>query len=265
MKQIPFILILAFFIFTPGSARALDIEGSIGGMGLLKPIYEGSKEYEIDPLPWIDIFIGKRVFLDSENGLGIYLLKHKVLEFGGSLGYYESREESDSDKLQGFDDIGDGIDGRMFAKLKLYNYSLSVLVRNDLSSNHNGTLLNFGAGYSFQPFRSSNWSFRAFTTFADDNYMQTYFSVSQDQLNGSLIPLSIRAPFTATGGLKDIGLNSNFSIQLDRRWKAKWVFGYKRLTRAAAYSPLTRGLGSEDQYHFGVGLAYDFSGGALRF
>ena len=95
--------------------------------------------------------------------------------------------------------------------------------------------------------------------------MQTYFSVSQDQLNGSLIPLSIRAPFTATGGLKDIGLSSNFSIQLDRRWKAKWVFGYKRLTRAAAYSPLTRGLGSEDQYHFGVGLAYDFSGGALRF
>jgi MipA family protein len=263
MKQTP-LFILALFIFLPNTLMAFDINGSAGGLGLLRPNYEGSKEYEIDPLPLIDITMGKMGFLNSENGLGLYLLKHKVIEFGGSLGYYESREEGDSDKLKGFTEVDAGIDGRMFVKFNLYNYSLSFLIRNDLSDNHNGTLFNMGGAYSFAPFRSSNWTLRASTTFADTNYMQTYFSVTQDQLNKSgLLPTGV--PFTATGGWKDIAVESNFSIKLDRHWKAKWIVGYKRLTRAAAYSPLVRGLGSQDQFQFGIGLAYDFSGGAFKF
>ena len=185
------------------------------------------------------------------------------MELGGSIGYYESRDEEDSSKLTGFGDIDDGFDGRIFAKLKMDRISLFFQIQNDLSGSHDGALVNIGAGYSYHPFRSSTWTFKTSTTFADSNYMQTYFSVSQAQINAS--SLSSGVPFTATGGWKDIGFSSNFSIKLGRKLNAKWLMGYKRLTRAAAYSPLVRGLGSADQYYFGIGLTYSFSRKAFRF
>jgi MipA family protein len=257
------LLFLTIFLVSPDTSRAFDISGSVGGIALIQPIYEGSDEYEVDPLPLIDISIGKMGFLDSDRGLGIYLVKHRALEFGGSLGYYESRREEDTDKLNGFTQIDGGIDGRIFAKLKLGGYALSLNVRNDLSGNHDGTLFKIGAGYSFKPLAFANWDITLSTTFADDNYMNTYFSATQAQLNVS--GLTSGVPFTAKGGWKDVAINSNLSVELGRHWHSKWFMGYKQLTKDAAFSPLVREIGSDEQFHFGIGLAYKFYGRAFRF
>jgi len=262
MKQI--LLILMFFFVSPGALLALDISGSLGGIALIRPVYEGSKEYEVDPLPMLDIPIGKFGFLDSDRGLGIYLLKHRSLEFGGSLGYYESREEADSDKLIGLGQIDDGIDGRMFANLILGHYSLSFQIRNDLSSNHDGTLFDVGASYTFKPLPFADWKFKMGMTYADENYMQTYFGVTQEQVNRSGL-ITAGVPFVAKAGWKDISLDSNLSVELGRHWHSKLLFGYKRLIKDAAFSPLVKELGSADQYHFGIGLAYKFSGRTFKF
>jgi MipA family protein len=261
MKQ--FLIILIFFFISPGTLLALDISSSLGGIGLIRPVYEGSKEYKVDPLPMLDITIGKYGFLDSDRGLGGYLLKHRMLEFGGSLGYYESREEGDSDKLKGFGDIDDGTDGRMFANLILGSYSLSFQIRHDLSNNHEGTLFDIGAGYSFKPLPFADWKLKMGMTYADENYMQTYFGVTQDQVNESGL-ISAGVPFVAKAGWKDISLNSKLSVELGRHWQSKLLFGYKRLIKDAAFSPLVKELGSSDQYHFGIGLAYKFSGRSFR-
>jgi MipA family protein len=264
MKQVPFTLLMAIFLFFPISLGAYDVDGSAGFLLSIEPKYEGSDELEVEPLPLLDISLGKMAFLDSERGLGVYLLRNRMLEFGGSLGYYESREEEDSDKLKGFSEVDDGIDARIFAKFKLNEAALFFQIRNDLSSNHDGTIFDFGASYRFKPFRFANLDVKLSTTFADTNYMDTYFSVSQAQLTASgLLPTGV--PFNATGGWKDIRLGSNLSVEINRRWRATWVIGYKRLTRAAAFSPLVRGIGSEDQLKIGIGVSYQFFSGAVRF
>jgi MipA family protein len=263
MKQI--LLILMFFFISPGTLLALDISGSsLGGIALIRPVYEGSKDYEVDPLPMLDIPLGKYGFLDSDRGLGVYLLKHRVLEFGGSLGHYESREEGDSDNLRGFGDIDDGTDGRMFANLILGHYSFSLQIRNDLSSNHDGTLFDVGASYTLKPLPFAVWKFKMGMTYADENYMKTYFGVTQDQVNKSGL-ITAGVPFSAKASWKDFSLNSNLSVELGRHWHSKLLFGYKRLIKDAAFSPLVRELGSADQYHFGIGLAYKFSNRSFRF
>ncbi|MBT3922133.1 MAG: MipA/OmpV family protein [Nitrospina sp.] len=262
MKQIVLAIVLATFFISPDTSRADNF--SLGGMAINRPLYEGSDESEIDLLPIIDISIGKWAFVNNERGLGFYVLKERELELGGAIGYYESRNEKDSAKLQGFDDISDGFDGRMFAKYNMGRTSLSFQIRSDLSDNHKGTLFDIGAAYSINPNRRINWTLKAATTFADKNYMQTYFGVSQTQANQTIFS-STPTAFVPRGGWKDISVNSKFSIDFTRRWNAKWVMGYKRLTRDAAYSPLVRGVGSDNQFYFGVGLAYKFSDRIFRF
>ena len=262
MKQIVLALLMATFLISPDSLRADNF--SLGGMAISRPLYEGSDESEIDLLPIIDISIGKWGFLNVDRGLGVYFLKDRELELGGGIGYYESRKEEDSAKLNGFDDIDGGFDGRMFAKYNMGRYSLSFQIRSDLSDNHKGTLFDIGAAYSIKPNRRINWTLKAATTFADKNYMQTYFGVSQAQANQAIFS-STSVAFVPRGGWKDISVSSKFSIEFTRRWNAKWVMGYKRLTRDAAYSPLVRGVGSDNQFYFGVGLAYKFSDRIFRF
>jgi MipA family protein len=261
MKKSLLSIFIAIFLIFPEISRADGI--FFGGSTVSRPLYEGSNENEFDVLPFIDISLGDSFYINNERGLGFYFIKYDKLEVGGGLGYYESRNEEDSTKLNGFDDIDGGIDGRMFVKYNMNRRtSLSFLILNDISDNHSGALVNIGATFSIIPKKRINWSIGASTSFADDNYMQTYFDVTQSQINQSF---SSSAPFVASGGWKDFGFNTKFAINVSPRWKLKWHLDFKRLTRAAAYSPLVRELGSPNQFQFGIGVAYDFSGVGFRF
>ncbi len=79
-------------------------------------------------------------------------------------------------------------------------------------------------------------------TFADDNYMQTYFGITSTQSTQSGI-----AVFNAEGGLKDLALKSILSRKIDRHWSLKGVAGYKVLVSDVDRSPLAENLGSEHQ------------------
>ena len=122
MKKILLTLILASFFISPEVVRAYDFSASGGVIAVSRPLYEGADENEIDFLPLIDITLGKSFFVNVEKGLGVYLMKNRVLEFGTSVGYYESRLERDSTNLPGLGDIDSGIDGRSFAKINIYEY-----------------------------------------------------------------------------------------------------------------------------------------------
>ncbi len=233
--------------------RAADISASVGAIAISRPDYAGTDDYEFDILPLIDISIGKPVFFNVKRGLGVYLMKNRALEFGGSLGYYESRKEDDSTKLTGLGDIDAGIDGRIFAKINLDEYSLSFQFQNDISGNHDGFLFIIGVGYSFGCHTDVGWKVKATMTFADDNYMRSYFGITSTQSTQSSI-----AVFNAEGDLKDLALKSILSRKMDRHWSLKGVAGYKVLVSDADRSPLVENLGSEHQPHFGAGLVYKF-------
>ena len=253
MKKILLTLILASFFISPEVLRAYDFSASGGVIAVSRPLYEGADENEIDFLPLIDITLGKSFFVNVEKGLGVYLMKNRVLEFGTSVGYYERRLERDSTKLTGLGDIDSGIDGRIFAKINIYDYSLSFQLQSDLSENHDGTLLIVGAGYSYGQHTDVNWNLTATMTFVNTNYMDTYFGVTSAQSSRSGI-----TAYNTKGGLKDLAINSIISRDFDRHWSLKGVVGYKRLLGDADASPLVDGLGSEHQFQFGVGLAYKF-------
>ena len=254
MKKTLFILMLALFFISPEILRADEF--SVGGMAISRPNYEGADGKEVDILPLLDISIGKSFFLNNERGLGAYFLKNRAFELGGSLGYYDSRDEEDDEKLTGLDSVDDGIDGRIFAKIRLNEYSFFVQIRNDLSNKHDGTLYVFGTDYFNKPSSYTNWRVKSSLTFADDNYMRTYFGISDAQSH-----LSGLNRFKAGSGFKDFTLDWIYNHYLSRHWGLKGVIGYKYLVGDAADSPLVT---SKGQMSFGIGLFYKFSTRAFR-
>ena len=261
MKKPLFTLILAIFFISPEILRADNF--SIGTMAISRPNYEGADGKQFDILPLIDINIGKSFFLNTERGLGAYFLKSRALELGGSFGYYESRKEEDDDKLKGLGDIDGGIDGRIFAKIPLNEYSFFVQIQNDLSNKHDGTLYVFGADYFNKPSSYTNWRVKSGLTFANDNYMRSYFGVSEAQSVASRdTGLSGLNRFKAGSGFKDFTLDWIYNHYLSQHWGLKGVIGYKFLVGDAADSPLVT---SKGQISFGIGLFYKFSTRAFRY
>ena len=255
MKKTLFTLILAIFFISPEVLRADNFE--IGGIALIRPVYEGAEKTEVGILPLIDISFGKSLFLNTERGLGAYFRKSRALELGGSFGYYESRKEEDGDQLKGLGDIDGGIDGRIFAKIRLNEYSFFVQIQNDLSNKHDGTLYVFGADYFNKPSSYTNWRVKSSLTFADDNYMRSYFGISEAQSVKSGLNR-----FKAGSGFKDFTLDWIYNLYLSRHWGVKGVIGYKYLVGDAAESPLVT---SKGQVSFGIGLFYKFSPRAFRY
>ena len=255
MKKTLFTLMLALFFISPEILRADNF--SVGGIAISRPNYEGADGRDLDLLPLVDISIGKSFFLNlegfsnSERGLGAYFLKNRVLELGGSFGYYESRDEEDDDKLKNLGNVGDGIDGRIFAKIHLSNYSVFAQIRNDLSNSHDGALYILGADYLHKPSSHTSWRFESSLTFADDNYMRSYFGIEEAQAN-----ISGLNRFKAGSGFKDLSLDWIYNVDISRQWGLKGVVGYKFLAGDAADSPV---VSSRSQATFGIGLVYKFS------
>lgn len=91
--------------------------------------------------------------------------------------------------------------------------------------------------------------------FGGDGFTNAYFSVTplESALNGLV------APFRARGGLTSAGALGAVTYRWSEQWATTVYAGYDRLTGDAARSPITRRLGSEDQFKVGAKLSYSFT------
>ncbi|WP_406853986.1 MipA/OmpV family protein [Alsobacter sp. KACC 23698] len=98
--------------------------------------------------------------------------------------------------------------------------------------------------------------------FAGGEYMDAYFGVSrQDALWNGLV-----TPYKAEAGVKSIGVAASATYQWNDQWATTVRGAYDRLVGSAADSPITRNLGSRDQFTVGASASYSFQlgGGGWR-
>ncbi|MBF9235308.1 MipA/OmpV family protein [Microvirga alba] len=91
-------------------------------------------------------------------------------------------------------------------------------------------------------------------SFGDSNFARAYFSVTpfEASLNGLV------TPFKAKGGVTSAGVLASASYAWSEQWTTTVYAGYRRLIGDAADSPITRRLGSADQFLVGASLSYSF-------
>ncbi len=221
------------------------------GTGVMAmPEYEGSEEYRVLPLPFIDVRYKDRVQFNL-RGAQINLLNQNGWTLGSGVGANFGRDEDDGDLLNGLGDIDATLEGQLFASYRHQRLSAGVTFAHDLGGGHEGYTIKGEAGYAL-PIPSWGLMLRPSisATYASDDYMASYFGVNATQSIRSGLNL-----YETGAGLKDVSVNFLALYQLSERWALNYMLQYKHLIGDAADSPIVE---QEGQFSGGVFLVYQF-------
>jgi len=122
-----------------------------------------------------------------------------------------------------------------------------------VSDGHDGFVLTLSGGYTWQVNNSWTLSLGASTSYADDDYMSSFFDV--DVRDSQRSGLNI---YDADSGLKDVGCNVVSVYKWPDMCGVRTSGGFTRLLNDAEDSPVVDDRGDENQLHLGVMAIYTF-------
>lgn len=264
----------AFFIaasFGTASETRADPEGgrsvTLGGAAIVKPKYEGSDEFETIPIP---IIIPKFSETVEENGAAITEVRKRVnfrgldeirirvlggerFHAGAVTGYITKRDQDDGPLLRGLGDIDGGLVAGAYTGFTLGAFQFDAAILEKVTGDDAGPEFRFGVETTQQITERTRIVARVGTTFASDDYMQTYFGVTPAQSRDSKAGL---AAYTPDAGIKDVFFEIGGTMDLSDRWLLKAGGRYGRLLGDAADSPV---VATENQFSGVLGLGYRFN------
>lgn len=228
-----------------------------GGIGYL-PKYPGADDYRLRGLPVIGVSYG-RFFAggDADGGgagaaIGVNLLRDGGWRLGVALapGFGDARRESDHPTLQGMGDLERatrlvGTGGYSWRWL-----SATLRVATDIEGENQGTLLFFDVAARYRATPQLTLSAGPGITWADDDYMMTFFGVTPEQSARGVLPA-----YEARAGLHALRFGVSAAYRVDRSWSLGGRVGVARLAGDAKESPITR---SRDQGLAAAFVAYRF-------
>ncbi len=222
----------------------------LGAIGMYKPEYEGSDDYDFQGFPMIDITWRDTFFLNPIKGVGAYFWNRNDVKLGAAVGYSFGRDEDDSSDLDGLGDIDGGATANVLFEWAIEDFSLSARYEQQFTGHDTGFQVHAGLGYSLQLGKKTMLKPSVKTTYSSSEYMEEYFSISAGQSTQSGLPV-----YEADAGFKSLGLQLLALYRLGGHWGLQAMAGYKRLVGDAADSPVVK---DENQYLLGVGLSYSF-------
>ncbi|WP_162914277.1 MipA/OmpV family protein [Taklimakanibacter lacteus] len=224
----------------------------IGGGGAYLPDYEGSDDYEFQPFPFASIVYDDFVFISGPS-LGVNLLNHEGLKAGPIARYSFGRDEDDNNALEGLGDVDDSIELGGFIKYEIGIWSAGLTVTQDVAGGHEGLLAEATTGVAFALTENLRSSLEASASWADSNYMETYFGISSSQAASSGY-----GEYEADSGFKDAGVTFGLDYRITESIGIGGRAQYKRLLGDAADSPIVADEGSADQFLSTLFLTYRF-------
>lgn len=244
------------FTAAVSTAMAEPFDMQVGGAAVVKPKYEGSKDYEVTGFPIIaPAGVGDNNGFVQFRGLDdvrFRLFNPGGFEAGVLGGYRFGRDEDDADRLDGLGDVDGGL---VVGGYAAYNFGF---VKPFISYHHqvtgeDGALMRLGAETRIPLSGGITLLAIAGTTYANDDYMDAYFSVTPGQAAASTAGLGV---YDADAGFKDIYLSLGTDIPLTPEWSLKVAGQYSHLIGDAADSPIVE---TSNQFTGLLGLTYRFS------
>ena len=240
------------------------------GIGPL-PEHEGSDDYAAAALPLINIrkpgaYFIKGASINTNDGLasaGITLLHFSYSEestrrmqivIGPLVRAYAGRDTNDSDVLNGLGDIDQSVDIGGFITFTAGDWLANLSVSpQDVGDDNDGTLATVDIEYTISIKEGLELSTGLSTSWADDDYMQGYFGVTDAQATQSGL-----SRFDSKSSFKDVGFQVKTSYAVSPRLSLEGQVGYWHLLNDAADSPIVKDVGSADQVRGLIGFLYQF-------
>ena len=269
--------LLLMFVAAPAAAQGIGIDAgasdSLGGVSgeasdrwrytlglgaVAVPDYEGSDDYEGRPLPIARIQKGHQYGQLFGAKITSNLVPHPNFRLGPVVNYRGERDDVDNSAVDAMSDVDAALElgAQVGYDHKLDSGVIGVEVEwvHDVADGHDGWLLTPEIHYR-RPL-GDNWRFNlaVSTTYASDDYMQAYFSVTPADAAASGLPV-----FGASDGFKDVGVNVALAYGFNRNWSLGALGAWKRLLNDAEDSPVTK-VGDENQFIAGLFVTYSWMG-----
>lgn len=218
-----------------------DLDVTLGAGVSYAPVYEGGDKYTVSPFPLVNVRYADRYELGMD-GLTADLLKSDTTVFGLGLAYHQGRDEdgdtlfnnSGDDSLQGMGDIDGAIGIKGFASHDFEPVTVKGSVTQFLGDDNDGMLIDASLSknipMSQQLFLTPSLS----TTWASDNYMDTFFGVT-----GAQAARSQFTAFNAESGFKDVSLGLSAMYFLSEHLFVTGGTEVKHLLGDAGDSPIS--------------------------
>lgn len=253
MKCIKFVFVSLFamlIMYTPVMAGQYVVGAGVG----MAPDYEGSDDTTAVPML---VFNGEYDSGRSFSLLGTHflfnVLPSKTYSFGPALNYRFERDDVDNNRVDAMKDIDSAFEAGAYVGLSFDNFVFLLEAITDVSDTHNGTIVTATANYRWKVMSDLEITPGIFATYADDDYMDTYFGVKAANRGLSGLP-----DYKADGGLKDVGVNVVASYTPWDKWGVMGVMSFSTLLNDAKDSPIVDSEGNDKQFFVGLMGTYRF-------
>jgi len=242
-------------------------KGFVGLAVLSKPDYEGSDDNETTVVPFgrYNWASGRWAKLGGTGGsesaarVSLNLITTDSSEnwtFGPLLQYRLKRSDIDNRQVDNMKNVDAATELGVFVGFDTGPWSAELSFAGDVSDEHDGYLVYLSGGYDLMQTSKILLTLGVETTWADSNYMDTYFGVDKNNVRNSGLPF-----YNADSGFKDIGLNLTGLYHFNKTWAAAANVGYTRMLNDAEDSPLVegnQGVGDKNQYAGILAVLYSF-------
>jgi outer membrane scaffolding protein for murein synthesis (MipA/OmpV family) len=230
------------------AAPVLAMEHAIGLGVATVPDYEGSDDQKGVPLLMLKgNYDSGRFFSLLGTNLKVNLVPSKMYSFGPVLNYRMQRHAVENDQVDAMEAIDAAFEAGAFGGIDVNNFLLGVEFLGDVSSEYDGYLVQATAGYRWRAAENLTITPKVFTTYADSNYMDTYFGVNTHNRDYSTLP-----DYEADSGMKDVGLNLVVDYKPWDQWGIMGILSYSSLLNDAKDSPIVDDEGNDKQMYFGL-------------
>jgi len=235
----------------------------VGVAGL--PEFETADDLQVVPLVVSNFnAFGARVELEGIQAINIDVVLHPFWRAGPAIGAALPRGEDDLEidgvALNGVPEVDFSVElggfigfETPFGPLPEGRLSGEIAVRHDVAGGHDGLTARADLDYFFAVSRQVRFQLGVNATLADDDYFDSFFSVTPDAALASGL-----MEFDAEGGLKDVGVEANMIFSFSPKYGVFVRGAYNRLLRDAEDSPIVSLAGDADQVFVGGGLFFSF-------
>lgn len=210
--------------------------GRIGLAAIASYKYLGSDERRSMALPTVDYRWANGWFAGFGNGVGYRWKSGPDLQYGMRLTADFGRKEGRSLVLQGLGDIDARPEAGAFLNWSpMRSLTLSSSLRYGSGNDRDGMVLDLGVHHGMPLAAQWRLGLGVTATFANRNYMQSYFGITPEQSARSGY-----AVYEPDAGLRDIRLGSSLTYIINSDWAATLALSVGSLQGDARESVIVR-------------------------
>ncbi|MGD2098020.1 MAG: MipA/OmpV family protein [Desulfobacterales bacterium] len=243
--------LLILLLVIPGvEAGQYSIGGGIG----IKPDYEGSEDYELVPVPTGAAIFDNGMFVKMLGlNLRANLIPSNFWRLGPVYNYRPSRSDVENNQVDDMKNISDANELGLFGGINWQNWYVLLECLADTGNAYDGWYATLKGGYNWPISENFVFTVGASTTYADDDYMQTYFGVSSSDAQRSGLDR-----YNADEGIKDVALDLGMNWGIAQSWDLRGLLQVKQLVGDADDSSPVVDEGSETQLFTAVMVVFKF-------